>query len=126
MRLWLAVAALNGFVSVAAGAIGAHALRGTLDAQRMGWFELAGRFQMWHALALLGLAILMQLAHQSWQMRAAAWLFAAGLVLFCGGLYLMALAGIASLGPVVPSGGLCFLAGWIALAWAATRLGPRD
>jgi uncharacterized membrane protein YgdD (TMEM256/DUF423 family) len=124
MRLWLALAGLNGFIAVALGAIGSHALRNTLSPERLGWVETGLRYHMFHALALLGIAILfaVEAGREPWPLRIAAWCFLGGLVLFSGGLYVMGLAGIRSLGPTVPAGGLLFLAGWLALVvYALTR-----
>jgi uncharacterized membrane protein YgdD (TMEM256/DUF423 family) len=117
MRLWLAVAAVNGFVAVALGAIGSHALKGALSPERLGWLDTGLRYHVLHALALLGVATLMGMAGErpALALRLSAWAFAGGIVLFSFGLYLMALAGLRSLGPVVPTGGLLFLAGWAAL-----------
>jgi uncharacterized membrane protein YgdD (TMEM256/DUF423 family) len=126
MRLWLSLAALNGFLAVALGAIGSHALRGSLSPERLGWIETGLRYHMFHALALLGVACLFAFegAREPWPLRIAAWCFLGGIVLFSFGLYLMGLAGLRSLGPTVPSGGLLFLAGWIALfVYAVTRGG---
>lgn len=117
MRLWLALAALNGFIVVALGAIGSHALRNALSPERLAWIETGLRYHMFHALALFGVALLFALdtGREGWALRIAAWGFIGGIVLFSGGLYLMGLAGLRSLGPTVPSGGLLFLAGWAAL-----------
>jgi uncharacterized membrane protein YgdD (TMEM256/DUF423 family) len=126
MRLWLALAAFNGFIAVALGAIGSHALRGTLSPERLGWIDTGLRYHMFHALALLGVACLFALeaGREAWPLRIAAWCFLGGIVLFSFGLYLMGLAGLRSLGPTVPTGGVLFLAGWIALfAYAVTRSG---
>ena len=124
MRLWLALAGLNGFIVVALGAIGSHALRGSLTPERLGWIETGLRYHMFHALALFGVALLFALdaGREGWALRIAAWCFLGGIVLFSGGLYLMGLAGIRSLGPAVPTGGLLFLAGWAALGvYAVSR-----
>lgn len=126
MRLWLSLAALNGFLAVALGAIGSHALRGSLSPERLGWIETGLRYHMFHALALFGVACLFAFegGREPWLLRIAAWCFLGGIVLFSFGLYLMGLAGLRSLGPTVPSGGLLFLAGWIALfVYAVTRGG---
>lgn len=126
MRAWLAVAALNGFVTVALGAMGAHALRGVLAPDRLGWLDTGLRYHMLHTLALLAVAILLSLlgdrAKRSLHIAAGA--FTAGIMLFSGGLYVMALTDIRALAAVVPFGGALFLAGWIALLVAALR-GPR-
>ncbi len=106
-----------GFTGVAAGAFGAHALRGKLSQDLLAVWEIGVRFQMYHALALLAVAG----AVAQWANRgaeAAGWLFAGGTVVFCGSLYLLALSGVRWLGAVTPLGGLMLLAGWGALAWA--------
>ena len=110
-----------GFLGVAAGAFGAHALRARLAPQMLDVFETGARYQMYHALALLAVALMA--AHApSGALRAAGWLFTAGIVIFSGSLYALALSGVRVLGAVTPIGGVCFLAGWIALAVAGSRI----
>jgi uncharacterized membrane protein YgdD (TMEM256/DUF423 family) len=123
MRAWLLVAAVNGFVAVAAGAFAAHALQNRLDARAMQVFETGARYQMYHALAIALAAFAMREAAAKPAQIAAA-LFLAGIVLFSGSLYLLALTGARGLGAVTPFGGAAFLLGWVALGWAALRL-PR-
>jgi uncharacterized membrane protein YgdD (TMEM256/DUF423 family) len=107
-----------GFLGVAAGAFGAHALRGRVDAELLPVFETAARYQMYHALALLAVSLgSARAAGGAW--TAAGWLFTAGIVVFSGSLYLMTFTGHRWLGAVTPIGGVCFLAGWVALALAA-------
>jgi uncharacterized membrane protein YgdD (TMEM256/DUF423 family) len=118
MNIWLVVAAVNGFLAVLAGAFAAHGLAQHLSAQALATFETGARYQMYHALAM-GLAAL---AAQSGAARIACALFLAGIVLFSGSLYLLALTGSRALGFVTPIGGVAFLAGWIALAFAAARI----
>ncbi len=122
MNTWLLVAAINGFLAVAAGAFGAHGLQGKLDAHAMSVFETGARYQMYHALAIgrcrAGRA---QCGAASTGANAAAAFFLAGIVLFSGSLYLLALTGTRTLGLVTPFGGLAFLVGWASLAWAATK-----
>lgn len=119
-RLFLAAAAVSGFLGVGAGAFAAHALEARLAPDLMAAFETGVRYQMYHALALGGAA----LAAARWPdpaWTAAGWLFLAGTVLFSGSLYALALSGVRWLGAVTPLGGLCFLAGWAACAVAAWR-----
>lgn len=123
MNAWLLIAAINGFLAVAAGAFGAHGLQGRLDAHAMQIFETAARYQMYHALAI-GLAAVAMRGNAAMPAQIAAALFLAGIVLFSGSLYLLAFTGTRALGIVTPFGGLAFLAGWAVLAWAATRLAP--
>jgi uncharacterized membrane protein YgdD (TMEM256/DUF423 family) len=121
MKVWLAIAAINGFIAVAAGAFAAHALQSKLDAHAMQVFETGARYQMYHALAIALAAFAMREAAAKPALIAAA-LFLAGIVLFSGSLYLLALTGVRGLGAVTPFGGAAFLLGWVALGWAALRL----
>jgi uncharacterized membrane protein YgdD (TMEM256/DUF423 family) len=119
-RLFFGLGAVSGFVAVAAGAFGAHALRARLSADLLGVFETAARYQMYHALALLAVAW----AAGRWPgalPQWAGWLFVAGTVLFSGSLYALALSGVRWLGAITPLGGVAFLAGWICLGLAVRR-----
>ncbi len=120
MSPWVAVGAINAFVSVAAGAFGAHALKARLPADLLAIFETGARYHMYHALALLGLGVLAQLRPAP-LLPAAGWAFQAGILLFSGSLYALALSGVRVLGAITPLGGLGFLAGWALLAIAALR-----
>ena len=119
-RTFLWVGALAGFVGVALGAFGAHGLRTRLSAEMLTVFETGVRYQMYHALAILIVA-LAAAKLDGWLIRAAGWLFSAGIVLFSGSLYALALSGVTVLGAVTPLGGLAFLAGWAALVIASFR-----
>jgi uncharacterized membrane protein YgdD (TMEM256/DUF423 family) len=123
MNFWLLIAAIDGFLAVAAGAFGAHALQGRLDPHALQTFETGARYQMYHALAL-GLAAFAMRGAAAPAPQAAAIFFLAGIVLFSGSLYLLALTGMRAFAIVTPFGGLAFLVGWAALAWAATRATP--
>jgi uncharacterized membrane protein YgdD (TMEM256/DUF423 family) len=119
-RLFFGLGAASGFVAVAAGAFGAHALRARLSPDLLGVFETAARYQMYHALALMAVAWAVARwpgALPQW----AGWLFIAGTLLFSGSLYALALSGVRWLGAITPLGGLAFLAGWICLGLAARR-----
>jgi uncharacterized membrane protein YgdD (TMEM256/DUF423 family) len=121
MNLWLVIAAINGALAVAAGAFGAHGLQGRLDAHALQVFETGARYHMYHALAI-GLAAFAIRGASAGAAQAAAIFFLAGIVLFSGSLYLLALTGVRALGIVTPFGGLAFLVGWGALAYAATKI----
>lgn len=106
--------------AVAAGAFGAHALRDRLPSSLLAIYETAARYQMYHALALL----LISLVVERWEGRGAAlagWAFIVGIVIFSGSLYLLSITGITWLGAITPIGGVAFLLGWGALAWAGLR-----
>jgi len=122
MSVWLTIAAINGLLAVAAGAFAAHGLQGRLDAHALTIFETGARYHMYHALAM-GLAAFAIRGSAAMPAQAAAGFFLAGIVLFSGSLYLLALTGLRELAFVTPIGGVAFLIGWIALAWAATRIG---
>jgi uncharacterized membrane protein YgdD (TMEM256/DUF423 family) len=112
--------AVFGFLAVAAGAFGAHALRASLPEDRLQIFETGARYQMFHALVLLVLGF----APFGRGAPAARWagrLFAAGIVLFSGSLYVLALSGVRAWGAVTPFGGVAWLVAWAMLAVAATR-----
>ena len=98
------------------GAFGAHALRDLATPDRLQVFETGARYQMYHALAMLfaGWAVGQW---PCWQIRWSGFLFAAGIVLFSGSLYMLVLTDVPWLGAVTPLGGLAFIAGWFLLAW---------
>lgn len=116
-----AVAALLG---VGLGAFGAHALAARLSPTDLATFETGVRYQMYHALALLGLGLLRRQRPGPWLDRAGL-LFLWGTVVFSGSLYLLVLTGQRWLGAVTPIGGVAFLAGWAALVAALWREDPR-
>jgi uncharacterized membrane protein YgdD (TMEM256/DUF423 family) len=119
-RAAVVAGALFGLTGVAAGAFGAHALKARLDPDALAVFETGARYQLIHALALLGAAWVAQ----QWPGRAArlsAMLFGAGIVLFSGSLYALALSGVRGLGAITPVGGVLLLLGWLAMALAALR-----
>ncbi|MGH7483641.1 MAG: DUF423 domain-containing protein [Longimicrobiales bacterium] len=119
-RLFVALGAVLAATAVVAGAFGAHALQARLSADRLLTFETAARYQMYHALAL----IVAGWAVERFGPRpatAAGWLFLLGVLVFCATLYGLALGGPRWLGAVTPVGGLCFITGWLALAYAAVR-----
>ena len=121
-RLFFALGSLAAFIGVALGAFAAHGPKSRLDANLLATFEIGVRYQMYHALALLGVAW----ACTKWPnafISGAGWLFVAGIVVFSGSLYVLALTGVRWLGAVTPLGGLAFLAGWICLAWGTYKGG---
>jgi uncharacterized membrane protein YgdD (TMEM256/DUF423 family) len=111
---------LFGGLAVVAGAFGAHGLKGRLSPDLLAVFETAARYQMYHALALLGVAILLE-RRPSTPLRAAGWCFAAGTVVFSGSLYLLALTGALWWGAVTPLGGVALIAGWGLVAYGLWR-----
>lgn len=123
-RAFLLAAAVFGVLGVAAGAFAAHGLEGGVEPRMLAAFRTAAHYQVLHALALLGVALLAPRLTGPWP-RVAGWAFAAGIVLFSGSLYLMVMSGERWLGAVTPFGGVAFLAGWGALGVSAFS-GARD
>ncbi|MDQ7986172.1 DUF423 domain-containing protein [Pseudomonas sp. G34] len=121
VRLWLLLSAFAGFSGVALGAFAAHGLKSRLSAEYLAVFQTGTHYQLIHALALLGVAILALLAPGR-LVNLAGGFFTAGIVLFSGSLYLLTLTGIGKLGIVTPFGGLAFLAGWACLGMLAWRM----
>ncbi len=120
MRLWLILGATSAFLSVAAGAFGAHALRARLAPDLLNIFETGARYHMYHSLGLIAIGLLAQ-TRPSPLLNGAGWAMVAGLLLFSGSLYALALSGVRALGAITPLGGLGFLAGWFLFALAAWR-----
>src|SRR5215472_5736181 len=122
-RTFLLAGSIAGLIAVAFGAFGAHGLRGRLTPDMLAVFETGVRYHMYHALALLlTAAIAPRLPGKA--IVAAGWLFVAGIVLFSGSLYVLAVTGVTALGAITPIGGVAFLAGWAALAIAAMQERP--
>ena len=105
-------------IAVILGAFGAHALKEKLAADQLQVFETAVRYQMYHSFALISVALLSEKFNTQW-LNYSGYLFMAGIILFCGSLYLLStrnLLGIDNwkfLGPITPLGGLCFICGWM-------------
>lgn len=132
MKTFLVLGAVLGFIGVALGAFGSHALRARLPPERLVRFETGVRYQMWHALALFAVVLVdawtPSVARStssptlregtSWPVSTAGWLLVAGIVLFSGSLYVLALTGRPRWGTVTPFGGVCLLLGWTMLLFA--------
>jgi uncharacterized membrane protein YgdD (TMEM256/DUF423 family) len=112
-RTLVAAGAINAAIAVAAGAFAAHGLKARLEARLLDVFETGARYHMYHALAMVLCGLL--------AMTRPGWTFQAGIVLFSGSLYALALTDVKVLGAITPLGGLAFLGGWIWLAISAMR-----
>ncbi len=123
VRIFFLLASLSGFIGVAAGAFGAHALKSRLAPDLLAVFDTASRYQVTHALGLLAVAW----AYQQWAGSAIRWAgicFVIGTVFFSGSLYALALSGVRGFGMIAPLGGVALLLGWALLAagaWRANR-----
>jgi len=119
---WSATGAAALALAVILGAFGAHALRDRLDAYSRGIYETAVMYHFFHALGVLIVSLMPKSGFLS--QTQAAWvcgLLAAGIILFSGSLYLLALTRIPALGAITPIGGVAFIAGWLMLAWVLLR-----
>jgi uncharacterized membrane protein YgdD (TMEM256/DUF423 family) len=115
-RTFLLIGSILGFLGVAFGAFGAHGLRSRVSADMLAVFETGVRYQMYHALAILVVAAAIGHLGSARLLVLAGWVFLAGVLLFSGSLYALALTGVGILGAVTPLGGVLFLVGWICLA----------
>ncbi|WP_413161067.1 DUF423 domain-containing protein [Capilliphycus salinus ALCB114379] len=122
-RIFLTIAAILGGLSVMAGAFGAHALSGKVSERAIEIFETGARYQMYHALALLLLGVLLRNSQSPQPLIIIAGIaFMIGVAIFSGSLYALSLTGIKWLGAITPLGGVAFIAGWGCLAIATLKL----
>jgi uncharacterized membrane protein YgdD (TMEM256/DUF423 family) len=120
---FLIFAAISLFLAVAFGAFGAHGLRGTISDASMAIYQTAVQYQFWHSLGLALVAVLASQYPAARSLRWAGWLLVAGILIFCGSLYVLVLAGLPWLGAITPIGGTAFLAAWASLALFARSYG---
>lgn len=115
-KLVILVAALSSFLATCLGAFGAHALKSSLSVEMLAIYQTGVSYQFYHSLALLLLGIL-SLTYQNNYLRLAGFMFVAGIVLFSGSLYMLAVTDIRAIGIITPIGGIAFLVGWLSLAY---------
>ncbi|MGB3260616.1 DUF423 domain-containing protein [Paenisporosarcina sp.] len=123
MPFFIIAGAINAFLAVAFGAFGAHALKEKLSEKYLAIWETAVQYQMYHAIGLIVIGILMStniIGHVS-QLSWAGYLMLAGIVIFSGSLYVLSLSGIGVLGAITPIGGVAFLAAWVLVIVAAVK-----
>lgn len=121
MRISVVMAGLNGAIAVALGAFAAHGMAGSEMDYARGLVEKGAHYQLVHAVALVAIAGLVHHVPDDKFLRLAAYAMVAGIVFFCGSLYLIAFSGITALGAVAPVGGFAFIGGWLLLAIAGYR-----
>ena len=124
-KLWMAVGAIFGLLSILAGAFGAHALRGVLTENALNTFETAVRFQMYHALAILVTGLLTSRLPSN-LIGVSGALFTIGILFFSGSLYALSLSGIGAFGAVAPVGGISLIGGWTALIVGIIKRKPSE
>ncbi|MCM3709343.1 DUF423 domain-containing protein [Sporosarcina luteola] len=125
MPFFIIAGAVNAAIAVALGAFGAHALKERLSERYLAIWETAVQYQMFHAIGLIAVGILMSssLFGPSTALSWAGYLLLAGIIIFSGSLYILSLSGIGILGAITPIGGVAFIAGWIMLIIAAVKFG---
>jgi uncharacterized membrane protein YgdD (TMEM256/DUF423 family) len=114
-NLFIGLGSLGAFVSVAAGAFGAHALKQLLHADMLAVYHTAVDYQFFHSLGLIAIGLLQRISPRRYQ-AAAAWTMLTGIIIFSGSLYILSITGIKWLGMITPVGGICLLAAWLMLA----------
>ncbi|MEM7756829.1 MAG: DUF423 domain-containing protein [Cyanobacteria bacterium P01_A01_bin.40] len=122
-RIFLAIAGALGGISVILGAFASHALKDRLSDRALAIWETGTKYQMYHALALILIALLISRFPNSPLLNVAGFAFIAGIFIFSGSLYALSLSGVKLLGAITPLGGVAFIIGWISLTLAAWRLG---
>lgn len=115
-KLFLMAASLSGFLAVAIGAFGAHGLKQKISEDMMTVYQTGVQYHFYHTLALLGVGVLLAQFPQSVPLKVSGWAMLAGMLVFSGSLYLLALTGTRWLGAITPIGGLSLLVAWLALA----------
>jgi len=121
-RTFLLLGAILGFLGVALGAFGAHGLRSRLSPDMLAVFETGVRYQMYHVFALLIVSAAIGHLGSARLLLMAGWFFFAGILIFSGSLYALALTSTGVLGAITPFGGLALLVGWACLGlFAAAR-----
>ncbi len=111
-KRFLSFGAANAGLAVGCGAFGAHGLKAVLSTDMLAVWQTGVTYQMWHALGLILVSLLLQSAPNAKLLHWAGWLMLAGMVLFSGSLYGLALTQLKALGIITPLGGICFLAAW--------------
>ena len=120
-KVLLAAGGLAALAAVALGAFGAHALKGRLTPEMLAVWHTAVEYHVFHALGLLAVGLVAAQLPESALLKWSGWLMLAGIVLFSGSLYALALTGVRWLGAVTPAGGTAFLAAWALLVIAILR-----
>jgi len=119
--IFLFFGALSAGIGVGMGAFGAHGLKNVLSPDMLAVYQTGASYQMWHALGLIGIALVRRDDPGSRLLHWAGWLMLLGIVLFSGSLYLLALLDIKALGMITPFGGVSFLIAWLLLALYGAR-----
>ncbi len=123
MRIWIMIGGIMGCIGVILGAFGAHSLKNILTAAQLSSFKTAVQYQFLHSVALVLIGIMLGQSEEATQIKIkrAGKFFVAGIIMFCGSIYALTLGGPKFLGPITPLGGLCFIIGWLTLAFSTPK-----
>lgn len=121
MKTFLVIGALAMALGVILGAFGAHGLKNRLSPDLLAIYHTGVEYHLYHALGLLLVGILIQQFPQLSGLPLGGWLLFAGILIFSGSLYVLAISGVRWLGAITPIGGLAFIAGWVWIAWSLIR-----
>ncbi|TAN66928.1 MAG: DUF423 domain-containing protein [Methylobacter sp.] len=117
---FLLLGALSALTCVGMGAFGAHGLKSVISPEMLTVYQTGVTYQMYHALGLIGIALIQQQAPGSRLLHWAGWLMFTGILLFSGSLYALALLNHTWLGMITPIGGVCFITAWLLITLFAT------
>ena len=120
-KFFLALGSLAAALGVVLGAFGAHALKTRLSPDLLAAYQTGVQYHLWHALGVLAIGIVAVHLPASYALKWAGWLMLAGIALFSGSLYALAITGVRGLGAITPFGGAAFIVAWVAFAWAVLR-----
>jgi uncharacterized membrane protein YgdD (TMEM256/DUF423 family) len=123
-RLFILLGSVNAALAVILGAFGAHILKARLSPEMLNVYQVGSHYHFYHAIGMLVVGLLAAQLHNDAAVQLSGFLMLAGIVLFSGSLYLLAVTGLTWLGAVAPLGGLAFIAAWSVLAVAALRAKP--
>ncbi|PHR66198.1 DUF423 domain-containing protein [Pseudidiomarina marina] len=121
MKVFVMLGAINMALGVILGAFGAHGLEKMISPEMVEVFQTGVQYQIYHALGLLMVAVLLIPYPKASGLRTGGWIMLAGIILFSGSLYMLALTGIQFFGPITPIGGVCFIVAWIWIFWAMLK-----
>ncbi|WP_417657671.1 DUF423 domain-containing protein [Pseudidiomarina aestuarii] len=121
MKLFAMLGAVTMALGVILGAFGSHGLKDRLSSDMLAVYQTGVQYQIYHALGLLLVAALMVPYPNATGLRTGGWILLAGIILFSGSLYLLALTGWRFFGPITPVGGVCFIVGWLWIFWAMLK-----
>jgi uncharacterized membrane protein YgdD (TMEM256/DUF423 family) len=120
-KLFLVLGCIAALLAVAIGAFGAHGLKARIAPELMSVFKTGVEYHFYHALGLILVGLAAFHLPESAYLRGAGWAMLAGIVLFSGSLYLLALTGLGWLGAITPAGGAAFIAAWVLFAIAVVK-----